>query len=384
MLLRTTHSAIAWAHTSTPEEYEVITSWPGQSGKDCGKVPSDISYASSAASTSNLLSAYSLRPPSVVSIISPLTAVTASENPSWSPSPIDVRPAPNLFPSPPSPKQMFKWGFEVSPTDTRRISCIKILLDPSQPRPTFVNSKKLMLPAGRKPVDIVADYLAALRDHCRTTLSRRLGAEAAESTPIEYVLTVPAVWSDKARALTLEAAMRAGLGGTSGLRLITEPEGAAEYALRSLGPGSLKMGDCFTVCDAGGGTVDLITYTVSDLEPLRLDEVVVGTGALCGAVYLDRRFEEFVISVIGRQAWEEMGDRAKFQMISSWETHVKREFSEEGEDDFWVPVMGVSDTPDGRIRGAFLRITRYCSPLPPLASMSDQSSAMKSKPYSHQ
>lgn len=40
----TTHSAVAWALTSSPDEYEVITTWPGQVGKDWGKVPSDISY----------------------------------------------------------------------------------------------------------------------------------------------------------------------------------------------------------------------------------------------------------------------------------------------------------------------------------------------------
>lgn len=73
---------------------------------------------------------------------------------------------------------------------------------------------------------------------------------------VEYVLTVPAVWSDKARQMTMEAAMRAGLGLGSGhvseegeggeaglLKLITEPEGAAEYALRSIQPNSMKV--CF-------------------------------------------------------------------------------------------------------------------------------------------
>ncbi len=47
-------------------------------------------------------------------------------------------------------------------------------------------------------------------------------------------------------------------GKTGLLRLITEPEGAAEYALRSIRPNTMKVGDCFTVCDAGGGTVDLV------------------------------------------------------------------------------------------------------------------------------
>jgi len=48
----TTHSAVAWALTSSPDEYEVITTWPGQVGKDWGKVPSDISYTVSGSSGS--------------------------------------------------------------------------------------------------------------------------------------------------------------------------------------------------------------------------------------------------------------------------------------------------------------------------------------------
>lgn len=78
------------------------------------------------------------------------------------------------------------------------------------------------------------------------------------------MLTVPAVWSDKARQMTMEAAMRAGLGLGSGtgaedgegmglLKLITEPEGAAEYALRSIQPNSMKVGYYFYISLAEGG-----------------------------------------------------------------------------------------------------------------------------------
>ena len=66
--------------------------------------------------------------------------------------------------------------------------------------------------------------------------------------PVDFMLTVPAVWSDKARQMTLEAAVRAGMGvaseagsGSGLLKLITEPEGAAEYALRSMQPGMLRV-----------------------------------------------------------------------------------------------------------------------------------------------
>lgn len=416
-----------------PDDYEVISQWPGQSDKDWGKVPSDISYNT------------------------PGSTVRLS----------DPAPTPAVAP-PPAPGESvdtpYRWGFEVPPADPHKLSWIKILLDPTQQRPTFVQPRRLTLPPGKTPAGVATDYLRALRAYTLLTLRRRLGAAVLAATPVDYVLTVPAVWSDKARATTLEAAVAAGLGGggggagagivgggggacdrcgggavgaeaggggsgggsgggggagraeaggsggggggcdgersragaVGGLSLITEPEGAAEYALRSLQPNTLKQGDCLTVCDAGGGTVDLITYSISSLQPLQLCEVAVGTGALCGAVYLDRRFEDFVAAHIGgRHALDAMDHRAKFQMMQYWETCMKRGFSagagagvgasigaglgaglgasvvagagatEDGEakddgdgEDFWVPVMGVPDSADARVRGGFLRVSR--------------------------
>lgn len=138
-----------------------------------------------------------------------------------------------------------------------------------------------------------------------------------------------------------------------------------------------QVGDCFVVCDAGGGTVDLISYRISSLLPLQLNEVAIGTGALCGAVYLDRRFEEFTIGRIGKERFEGMDHRARFQMVQFWETYVKREFVDYDDDaveakqeetevegegegkEFWVPVMGVPDDEERGIRGGFLKVTRW-------------------------
>lgn len=126
------------------------------------------------------------------------------------------------------------------------------------------------------------------------------------------------------------------------------------------------------MCDAGGGTVDLISYRISSLIPLQLNEVAIGTGALCGAVYLDRRFEDFVSKRIGKDKFDAMDHRARFQMNQFWETYVKREFvddegvqrDEEEEEEnenklFWVPMMGVPDNEDKGIRGGFLKLSRF-------------------------
>ena len=89
------------------------------------------------------------------------------------------------------------------------------------------------------------------------------------------ILVVPAVWSDAAKNATVQAAEAAGF---SPVTLIKEPEAAALYTMHSL-DFTLKVGDAFVVCDAGGGTVDLISYEVTGLTPsLQLKELVPGTG----------------------------------------------------------------------------------------------------------
>ena len=84
-------------------------------------------------------------------------------------------------------------------------------------------------------------------------------------------------------------------------------EAAATYALHREDLHYLSIGDTFVVCDAGGGTVDLISYTVTKLDPsLEVKEAAPGNGALCGSTYLDRRFQEYVTSRLGHlEGWDD-------------------------------------------------------------------------------
>lgn len=45
-----------------------------------------------------------------------------------------------------------------------------------------------------------------------------------------------------------------------------------------MGDKGLKVGDAFVICDAGGGTVDLISYEIVSLKPFELKELVAATG----------------------------------------------------------------------------------------------------------
>jgi len=57
-------------------------------------------------------------------------------------------------------------------------------------------------------------------------------------------------------------------------------------------------GDCFVVCDAGGGTVDLVSYRVQSCDPFVMEVVGRVTGAKCGATQVDRAFFRWLETVI--------------------------------------------------------------------------------------
>ena len=100
-------------------------------------------------------------------------------------------------------------------------------------------------------------------------------------TKIDFIITVPAMWSDAAKKKTEDAAIRAGMGNEHGLELLSEPESAAVYTIKNMDSthSQIKVNDRIVVCDAGGGTVDLISYDIRSTHPsLSVMECAAGTG----------------------------------------------------------------------------------------------------------
>ena len=53
------------------------------------------------------------------------------------------------------------------------------------------------------------------------------------------------------------------MGQGTRLHIITEPEAAAMHALDIMDPRNIQIGDTFVLCDAGGGTIDIVQITAS-------------------------------------------------------------------------------------------------------------------------
>lgn len=162
--------------------------------------------------------------------------------------------------------------------------------------------------APQDPIEIIADFLRQVRLHLMKNLDNKYGEKLWKSLPISLVVTVPAVWSDAAKARSLLAVEKAGFNHVEFPLLkevipATEPEAAAIYTIKQLRGTAqdhqLSVGDGFILCDMGGGTVDLISYKVGKLEPTVVEEVTVGSGDQCGGTFVDRAFLQWLERRLG-------------------------------------------------------------------------------------
>ena len=169
--------------------------------------------------------------------------------------------------------------------------------------------------AHKQPVEIIADFLGQVKAHLIKNLDQRYGKALWRTLPITLVVTVPAVWSDVAKAHTLEAVDKAGFNKLEFQQLkdtivATEPESAAIYTIKSLRGTAqdtqFAVGDGFIVCDMGGGTVDLISYRVAGLDPTIVEEATIGNGDQCGGSFVDRAFLEWLERRLGSQDFEKL------------------------------------------------------------------------------
>ncbi|OCL13732.1 hsp70-like protein [Glonium stellatum] len=207
------------------------------------------------------------------------------------------------------------WGYEVEPGMVS-YAWTKLLLDQAA-RPTEYDDPDLMkaadtglmrLPPGKRAKDVVTDYMKGMYRMFTRALKNAgmlVEDEIALPMPIEYWVTVPAIWSEEAKWAIRDAAMDAGFGTRPGdtINLIAEPEAAAHLALKD----SIRHVDDLVkektgvlVCDCGGGTVDITTYVVEKVAPtLKLREACVGVGGKCGGTYIDRNLHKLMTTRFG-------------------------------------------------------------------------------------
>lgn len=188
------------------------------------------------------------------------------------------------------------------------------------------------------PTKLTIDFLKELRRCVGKTVDEYVGTGCFEEMHTEYVITVPAIWSDNAKSLTGFCAQKAGMGNA---KLITEPEAAMVHVLHGVLTEGFSLGDTYTICDAGGGTVDLITYKVTSVQPLTVEEVVQGDGGWYGSTYITRQFHEYILANHAKvvPSWTEKETAAA---LDGFENKTKRTFDDKDEQ-VVIKVPGARD-----------------------------------------
>ncbi|KAJ4236000.1 hypothetical protein NW759_001086 [Fusarium solani] len=230
----------------------------------------------------------------------------------------------------------FSWGYAV-PIGEDVLRWFKLLLVDEndlpfkiRTSPHVATARALIRQLKKTPVEVIGDYLGALWKHSRENIMRAVGQRVFKIARLHFVVTLPAIWPHYARTRMEEALVRAGIreprpAGETIVDFISEPEAAALACLEgSSDEIDLKPGQHLIVCDAGGGTADIITYTILKMDPLTVRESVRGDGDLCGGMFLDESFLIYLKDLIPPDVKVKMGDGGIRKIMNDeWEHGIK-------------------------------------------------------------
>ncbi|KAF5575134.1 hypothetical protein FPANT_11463 [Fusarium pseudoanthophilum] len=313
----TTYSGVAWAYSREPEEIEIVTSWESELNhcSDVEKAPTQIHYGRN--------------------------------------------------------NQDVKWGYGISPEHEPLKWFKLLLLEPKDIPPGVSEStqlkeaRRLLANARKEPVEVVTSFLRKIWDHSVESIRRAIGEDVVKRSRFQVVITLPAIWAPYAQQRMKVAAKQAGildprLAGPTTLRFVSEPEAAALATIKDLSKrSSIKAGDTIVVCDAGGGTVDLISYVFESTDPFVVKECIKGDGDLCGGVFLDEAFIRFVKRKSPKGTWWPVTKTEERKFLNDeWEHGIKPQF--ENQKRIWsltLPDTCVNPSNQGLRRRMTLELT---------------------------
>ncbi|TLD09571.1 hypothetical protein PspLS_11868 [Pyricularia sp. CBS 133598] len=177
------------------------------------------------------------------------------------------------------------------------------------------------------------------------------GQMVVDALVFRVVITVPAIWKGYARQAMHKAADQAGIlkkraTGPTELVFANEPEAAAMSTLVERGRRP-DIGGVYVVCDAGGGTVDMISYKIDQVDPISMKEAVEGRGklllckvnrfrklislgALCDGIFIDQAFIELCKARLGN-SWSSLSKSSlRYIIRNDWECGIKPQFRMSG------------------------------------------------------
>ncbi|KAF7590293.1 hypothetical protein BBP40_003030 [Aspergillus hancockii] len=195
--------------------------------------------------------------------------------------------------------------------------------------------RETLIEALKGETEVIQDYIREIFKHSKTYLMQTEGFH--EKSEMEVAFCIPAGWSWKAQrtmqTILLEVMEEIKFGNFSAPYILNEPEAAAAYILEGNTEISKpKKDSLFMVCDAGGGTVDAITYRVRQDQPFRVDEVLMPAGQNCGSSYINKALKHEVARRLKGERYL-LSDGTSLEYIlehdvmTAFENEIKRKFN---------------------------------------------------------
>ncbi|KAG6114576.1 hypothetical protein E4U13_003294 [Claviceps humidiphila] len=243
----------------------------------------------------------------------------------------------------------FRWGASVNKSSAG-IVAIKLLLDPKQERPLYLpatHTRTELKTLPKAPIEIAADFMRAIYEHALEEIASAVPKAYMDICQKEFVLSVPAVWSDAAKNSTLKV-NAAELAGIESITVVKEPEAAAMYSIKSL-EFSIKKNDAF-VASVG------LPMTLSTRFPF----ITSNQGGMAGSLGLNDRFAAAVEELVGDDQW------LKLKMSKAWsiaekqfDQEVKKSFRGELDVEYYVnfPMANLREDEDGGLVSNTWRLT---------------------------
>lgn len=242
-------TSVAFAHSASPEKVKLVQTWPNANGSSADDVPSEVLYTNPNSNPREKLWGYEIPKDSKTSpeplkwfklLLQNTTTSGAETSNCPEPSKSDS------FPTITSPQQQGNSRSRSSYYDAtaaaRSLARFfgKATLSGSTPlERTAVTIQEF----GLTPVDVVSDFLSSVREITIQSIESSYDKDFVAQSKIEYILTIPAIWTDQAKNLVIEAAQKAQLGQHRvDFHLCGEPEAAAVYTFRAIQPHDLRVG----------------------------------------------------------------------------------------------------------------------------------------------
>ncbi|ETO31419.1 hypothetical protein RFI_05700 [Reticulomyxa filosa] len=176
-----------------------------------------------------------------------------------------------------------------------------------------VNVKNTLQAVNKSSLSSEVVFVGALQ-YCKQIVNNYLTKNNLEvdEKHVQWIITVPAIWSDQSKGLMMDWAQKANLYHPSidnQLVIAFEPECASMSILtelqhnREAHTSELKSGDCYLMLDLGAGTADMVCHEI--VGPFEVRELIPPSGGPWGSSYIDTRFEQMLQQIFGCQLIDE-------------------------------------------------------------------------------